>query len=172
MGKSTELLAYFNLIQKRLESFSINYEDATKKWLDSLNNETVQIDWTTEYLDFYGKDSILQKQNGYLGEDWQNGWFVICDAGADPFVINQQDGKVYFSRHGQGAWKMIELANNPIDFLKALKCYIECYYDSFQENILDETYEIKSEFIDFLSLAIGDFLTKQQVRNFIFAVAG
>ena len=59
MGKSTELLAYFNLIQKRLESFSINYEDATKKWLDSLNNETVQIDWTAEYLDFYGKDSKI-----------------------------------------------------------------------------------------------------------------
>ncbi len=43
--------------------------------------------------------------NGVSGEpidSWPSNWLVIADRGADPFILDLDDGRVLFSHHGAG----------------------------------------------------------------------
>ncbi len=43
--------------------------------------------------------------HGITGEpidDWPSNWLVIADRGADPFILDLDDGRVLFSHHGAG----------------------------------------------------------------------
>ena len=43
--------------------------------------------------------------HGISGEpidDWPSNWLVIADRGADPFILDLDDGRVLFSHHGAG----------------------------------------------------------------------
>ena len=46
--------------------------------------------------------------NGVDGEpieDWRANWLVVADLGADPFILDMDDGRVLFARHGCGRWE-------------------------------------------------------------------
>lgn len=37
-------------------------------------------------------------------EDWPPHWLVIADLGADPFILDMDDGRILFAQHGRGRW--------------------------------------------------------------------
>jgi len=37
-------------------------------------------------------------------EDWPSNWLVIADLGADPFILDMDDGRILFAQHGRGHW--------------------------------------------------------------------
>ncbi|MBC8102694.1 MAG: hypothetical protein H7Z41_08925 [Cytophagales bacterium] len=52
------------------------------------------------------------RYHGITGErlaNWQDGWFVVADMGADPFIYARDSSKVLFALHGQGVWETSEL---------------------------------------------------------------
>ena len=45
--------------------------------------------------------------HGISGEpidDWPSNWLVIADHGADPFMLDMDDGRILFAQHGRGHW--------------------------------------------------------------------
>ena len=53
--------------------------------------------------------------NGISGEaieDWPASWLVVADLGADPFILDLDDGRVLFARHGCGRWEQDTLVDD------------------------------------------------------------
>jgi hypothetical protein len=109
-------------------------------------------------------------QNCYQSENWKDTWFVIADIHSDPLILDSRNGKILFSRHDMSNFTSVEIANNFDEFLNSLKIYVFEYYIVFNEKILDETYEVKNEFVKALRNKLQKVLNPTQISNFIYTL--
>lgn len=71
----------------------------------------------------YGLSTLSECQEGYATykkqpiEGWNENWLVIADQEADPYILNLNDGKVYFALHGGGKWEWEEKFDSFTTFL-------------------------------------------------------
>lgn len=50
--------------------------------------------------------------DGNTGErldDWLDQWLVVADEGADPFIFDQETGRILYAMHGMGVWEPEEV---------------------------------------------------------------
>jgi hypothetical protein len=74
-----------------------------------------------------GEQRLGFKQPGYSWnpltgediEDWDHGWFLIADEGADPIIVDlsRGDTEIWMAWHGQGAWSFFPVADSIGQFL-------------------------------------------------------
>lgn len=167
MEKESKLREMMNLIEKNLDNLQNSPERILYKWLHSINDEDIDIDWSAESLVLYGSSNIQEIQNYYQSENFNDAWFIIGDIHSDPIILDIITGKILFTRHDINDFNPIEIANNLNEFLKSLKIYIHEYYLVFDEKILDEAYEVKNNFIIALREKLQIFLKFPRLDNFL-----
>lgn len=79
--------------------------------------------------------------NGISGEpidSWPSNWLVIADRGADPFILDLDDGRVLFSHHGAGLLDAGEIATDVPTLMAALAAagtvYMEAGDDLYNDD--------------------------------------
>ncbi|MBA0282900.1 hypothetical protein D7Y44_09235 [Stenotrophomonas maltophilia] len=71
--------------------------------------------------------------NGVDGKpiaDWPGHWLVVADFGADPFILDMDDGSVLFARHGGGRWEADTFADDLPTLMAALAAAGTVYFDA------------------------------------------
>ncbi len=71
--------------------------------------------------------------HGISGErinDWPSNWLVIADRGADPFILDLDDGRVLFSHHGAGLLDAGEITADVPTLMAALAAAGTVYLDA------------------------------------------
>lgn len=71
--------------------------------------------------------------HGISGEpidNWPSNWLVIADRGADPFILDLDDGRVLFSHHGAGLLDAGEIAADVPSLVAALVAAGTVYLDA------------------------------------------
>ena len=79
--------------------------------------------------------------NGNDGEpigDWPAHWLVIADCGADPFILDIDDGRVLFARHGAGHWDASGFAADVPILMAALAAAGSVYLDADEDLYSDD----------------------------------
>ncbi|MCU1125389.1 SMI1/KNR4 family protein [Stenotrophomonas maltophilia] len=79
--------------------------------------------------------------HGISGEpidNWPSNWLVIADRGADPFILDLDDGRVLFSHHGAGLLDAGEIAADVLTLMAALAAagtvYLEAGDDLYDDD--------------------------------------
>jgi len=79
--------------------------------------------------------------HGMSGEpidNWPSNWLVIADRGADPFILDLDDGRVLFSHHGAGLLDAGEIAADVLTLMAALAAagivYLEAGDDLYDDD--------------------------------------
>lgn len=79
--------------------------------------------------------------HGISGEpidNWPSNWLVIADRGADPFILDLDDGRVLFSHHGAGLLDAGEIAADLPGLMAALAAagtvYLEAGDDLYSDD--------------------------------------
>lgn len=79
--------------------------------------------------------------HGISGEpidDWPSNWLVIADRGADPFILDLDDGRVLFSHHGAGLLDAGEIVADVPTLMAALAAagtvYLEAGDDLYDDD--------------------------------------
>ncbi len=71
--------------------------------------------------------------HGISGEpidNWPSNWLVIADRGADPFILDLDDGRVLFSHHGAGLLDAGEIAADVPTLMTTLAAAGTVYLDA------------------------------------------
>lgn len=79
--------------------------------------------------------------NGNDGEpisDWPAQWLVIADRGADPLILDIDDGRVLFARHGAGHWDADDFAADVPTLMAALAAAGSVYLDADEDLYSDD----------------------------------
>ncbi|WP_295565905.1 hypothetical protein [uncultured Stenotrophomonas sp.] len=63
-------------------------------------------------------------------DNWPSNWLVIADRGADPFILDLDDGRVLFSHHGAGLLDAGEIAADVPTLMAALVAAGTVYLDA------------------------------------------
>lgn len=116
-------------------------------WFSGVGNENIIIDWSAEFLTLYGAAEVLERQNGYDGEDWRASWIVLGDIFSNPIIYDSADGCIYVAKHGMGSWTPTKLAPNLEGFIKIIRLWCDLFYIEFKGDILDEDFEVVGEFM-------------------------
>ncbi|WP_232460619.1 hypothetical protein [Stenotrophomonas maltophilia] len=71
-------------------------------------------------------------------DNWPSNWLVIADRGADPFILDLDDGRVLFSHHGAGLLDAGEIAADVLTLMAALAAagivYLEAGDDLYDDD--------------------------------------
>lgn len=173
MAKKSELLTEIDSIQESLSNCIGHNLTFSELWNTIIKKNDIAIDWSAEYLTIYGNISIVQRQPAYHNDiGWDKSWLVIADAISNPFILDTKKGNILYAKHGTGHWVSVEVSDSIEKFLSVIKLYMETYYIDFQENILDETYEINNDFMEALKSKLHKICTKDQTNNFIGSILG
>ena len=168
MEQTKELLKKIYAITEELRGKS----DCIIRWLDCIGDSDIVIDWPAGDFRLYGKSMLASRQNGYISEKWNNSWLVIADSNADPFIYDKREGKIFFSRHGEGKWHVTQITENFSQLAEVLYLYAKIFYCDFSGDILDSECEVKIDFVDKIKESIFSILNKQNANNFIDALIG
>lgn len=79
--------------------------------------------------------------NGVDGEpiaDWPAHWLVIADRGADPLILDIDDGRVLFARHGAGRWDADAFVANVPTLMAVLAAAGAVYLDADEDLYSDD----------------------------------
>ncbi|KGM21904.1 SMI1/KNR4 family protein [Stenotrophomonas maltophilia] len=63
-------------------------------------------------------------------DNWPSNWLVIADRGADPFILDLDDGRVLFSHHGAGLLDAGEVTTDVPTLMAALAAAGTVYLDA------------------------------------------
>jgi hypothetical protein len=114
--------------------------------------EPAELPWIVEELYLYGLEELSDRQAGYrtdarTGEasaGWDKDRFVIADWTANPISVGP-DGAICYSRHGEGAWTYIRIAEDLPTFLSMLAAWLRYFVVTRSANLFDENFEIADE---------------------------
>jgi hypothetical protein len=117
--------------------------------------------------------------NGISGEaieDWPANWLVVADLGADPFILDLDDGRVLFARHGCGRWEQDTLVDDLPTLMAILAAagtvYLEAGDDLYNDDD-DDDGGIRAEYqeaaVQAVARVLGDRL---QAEAFIETLLG
>jgi len=79
--------------------------------------------------------------NGIDGEPiggWPAHWLVIADRGADPLILDINDGRVLFARHGAGHWDADEFVADVPTLMAALAAAGSVYLEADEDLYSDD----------------------------------
>ena len=79
--------------------------------------------------------------DGNSGErigDWPPQWLVIADRSADPLILNIEDGRVLFARHGCGRWDADALVDDVPTLIAVLAAAGAVYADAGDDLYSDD----------------------------------
>lgn len=93
---------------------------------------------------------LWARQNGYAWTGspantlpgWPAHWLVVAHEGANPFILDGEDGRVYFAFAGAGRWEPRLFANDLPTALGAIAT-VAAALDSLGDEALDDSYELK-----------------------------
>lgn len=88
------------------------------------------------------------RRNGNTGEriaDWQDGWIVVADRGADPFIYCE--GKILFAHHGTGSWQPGEIYSD-LNTMAACMATLGAVIKEAGDDFTDEDCRIRDEHRD------------------------
>ncbi|HEL3257757.1 TPA: SMI1/KNR4 family protein [Stenotrophomonas maltophilia] len=71
-------------------------------------------------------------------DNWPSNWLVIADRGADPFILDLDDGRVLFSHHGAGLLDAGEVTTDVPTLMAALAAAGTVYLDAGDDLYNDE----------------------------------
>lgn len=109
----------------------------------------VEVPGTAEDLFIYPLEEIAERQEGYRSdavsgsgeEQWDGDHWVFANRSADPFTVGA-GGRIFFSRHGQGAWSYAYLCANLLVFFDLVSAWIEFFVIDNQGQIVDEDFSV------------------------------
>lgn len=110
------------------------------------------IPWTTDDLQIYGLDELMDHQVGYRldaksGQPsafWKQDNYVIGDSGANPFSIGST-GVIFYSIHGLGTWDYTKVADDVAMFFDAVANWILFFKVERSGQIFDSNFEVSAE---------------------------
>ncbi|WP_343649388.1 hypothetical protein [Stenotrophomonas sp.] len=71
-------------------------------------------------------------------EDWPSNWLVIADLGADPFILDMDDGRILFAQHGRGHWDAGVFLDDLPTLMAALAAVGTVYADAGDDLYCDD----------------------------------
>ncbi|PSJ36818.1 hypothetical protein [Allosphingosinicella deserti] len=105
----------------------------------------VEVPGIAEDLLIYPLEEIAARQEGYRSgageEQWDKDHWVFADRSADPFTVGT-GGRIFFSRHGQGAWSYEYLCANLLVFFDLASAWIEFFVIDNQSQIVDDDFSV------------------------------
>ncbi|MGY6088393.1 hypothetical protein ACWWU7_20035 [Stenotrophomonas sp. SM006] len=102
-------------------------------------------------------------------DNWPSNWLVIADRGADPFILDLDDGRVLFSQHGADLLDAGEVTTDVPTLMAALAAAGTVYLDAGDDLYNDEDDggirpERQEEAVQAVARVLGDHL---QAESFI-----
>jgi len=115
--------------------------------------------------------------NGVDGEpikDWPASWLVVADLGADPFILDMDDGRVLFARHGCGSWDADTFVDDLPTLMAVLAAAGTVYLDAGDDLYNDDDDGgIRAEHLEAAVQAVAQVLgDRLQAESFIETLQG
>ena len=159
-------------------SSTLPISDSLEAWLRSCGADDIEIPWVAEQLTIFGAQNFFDHQMGYrvspqdrqtLLASWPRQLVCIAELTGDPIMVSCEltDTNVYAARHGRGFWKPFKIASSLSVFSTELQTWCETYFVRFKADILDDTYAIKTEFVEILEEELSKICSHEDVHGFM-----
>ncbi|TVY02066.1 hypothetical protein [Cohnella terricola] len=143
---------------------------------DNHQLDGVDIDLGNNVLYLYAPDRLLKRQSGYRWIDkegqydedpsWNPHWIVIADIDSNPIVVDSSltNSPVFASYEGG---ELFSVSDSLARFFDALSVVLQVSHAFNGEIIDDETFEVKSEYVDQLEKRLEILLGKDHTDNLL-----
>ncbi len=109
------------------------------------------------------------RYNGITNEripHWQDNWIVVASEGADPFIYNCDDSKIYYAQHGAGNWNVTELFASIEEMVVCLSVIGEVV-NLADDDFLDDDFLINRQWVEKCSEKLNTFISSKEKVEFI-----
>lgn len=98
--------------------------------------------------------------HGRTGErltDWKDEWFVVAQAGGDPFILDVVTGQLFSARHGFREWSPVLFADDLMTGIGSIAT-VGNALSALGEDAYDETFELLPSSREAVTNALAEFL--------------
>jgi hypothetical protein len=89
--------------------------------------------------------------------DWKDAWFVVAQAGGDPFILDVVTGQLFVARHGSPEWAPVLFAGNLMTGIGSIAT-VGNALSALGDDAYDETLELLPASRETVTNALAEFL--------------
>lgn len=153
------------------------YHPDLNLWRKALRTADLSIPWVAEDIYLFSHPASLRAaQIGYAVDadgkplaGWPDDWIVLGHALGDPIIgrLALAHIEVLFARHGEGSWQPQVLAPRLEHLAAALHAWGDLFLRQYHQDVYDDTYALRPEFVEALRARIHAVLPPAQANVFM-----